>query len=235
MTTPLTRASFLKRLALLAAAPFVAARLAARPSASQGGVPFMPRNHDPEIGAALHKQAFRVQGVGVEVPSNRCLSGSIAQVTGQADGAVVTYHGDWDGRWVSVRGVDNPSFLLRHLRTKRGIETDWVFEAKERDLDQAFVDYGIWCDTVGLHDGGDDPGPYGTFHSDGCGRRFTVNAVVQTPAEEEELYQTLRMHFLSWKSQDERYRTSWPGISHPSTSDLMGWNRGFDELIKPRV
>lgn len=210
--TPTSRRAFLKRLALVAAAPFAVKALARQEIAPLPAPEPLPRNP-----AWIAHDLFEAQGLAIKVPSNRHLYWDYVS-TGGARPFMVTYHGDWDGTFKPERGCTNPAYILADLYERTGEEPDWVVSSQAELIRtfgstekphlnrQLIYDWGQWCDEPVWHchlDG----------HRYGGASRFVINTTVSTPEEMTTLRDSLRMHCLRWQSTDPRYRTSYPVIT----------------------
>ena len=210
MSTPLNRRAFLTRLAAAAGLTALAARASAKPPYTIAMDPALPGS---DVTDHYAERVFRVEGVGVKVPSNR------VRVWSQSnpDGTVV-YNGDWDGTFRLERGCSNPAYILadlieRDLKQTLGGCTDWVVSDCHGSLNWPMLyDWGKWADEMvaaGLEYRG-GPEPLYAITAMYLAPRFTVNTVCQTREDMVTLRETLRMHCLAWQAQDPRYRTSWP-------------------------
>ncbi len=201
-----TRRTFLTRLLGLATLPFAARALgkAAPVTADVGCTPEM---------AKLASNAYLVQGIGIKVPSNRfyCYDSHPTPRNWHE------YVGEWDGTFKVEQGCTNPAFILAHLIEQSGTGTDAWHRGNQLvawSMDwKAIYDYGRHCDELVIDIETEHLNPRwmgGAEQTHYWAPRFEVNTVVKTAAEGAKLREELRMHFLSWRAEDPRYRRSIP-------------------------
>ncbi len=202
MTTPITRARFLKTLAGLAAAPYVVSRALA------AAKPAPPTLDDLTFTTVPLKSEIHRIKRAIKVPSNRYLVEDMDSIVreGYHPGHNVyhAYAGDWDNTF-KLEVCDNPAYVYADL-VKDLPGAPWP--AFGRDI----YDWGRFCDEL-VYDcetdrlnprwvgGTDDPGYWKPRH--------TVASLTRA-TDEFHLRHHLRMHFLVWQSFDPRYQRSWP-------------------------
>lgn len=218
-----TRRAFLARLAAAAGLTALAARA----------------NAGHSLSYTTQKQAIDCTGVAIKVPSNRlvhygCTYDELMRKRALGEWvspSAITYEGNWDGTFRLECGCTNPAYILADLYERMGAEPDWAIgEMWYKPSRSGWVenvyrlnwailyDWGRFCDElvpVGLeYRGGTEP--LHALTNRHSAPRFTVETVCQTREDMDRLREELRMHCLSWQSQDPRYRTSYPGIPYPA-------------------
>ncbi len=218
MTTT-SRRQFLQTLGLVAIAPLVAARaLMARPpltiTTTHLATPEMADLLNQPLLSPEANRAYIIHGRTIKVPSNRVRVFTRYSLNSGPDLSDRTdvhyvYRGEWDGTLKDEAGCSNPAWVYHDLLTKANQNNPWgvyLFCL------QTLYDFGVWCDELvypseNVSHRWQDGVTYDCRH---LVPRFTVNTMLQTDADIVNLREDLRMRFIAWKAQDERYRTSWP-------------------------
>ncbi len=210
MTT--SRRSFVKTLLGLATLPFAARALGKTPPADPTFCGF-PVDFVYDTAAADRIRAYEVQGIGIKVPSNRF----VVDTGLSYEPRCAYYEGEWDGTLKVEQGCSNPAFVLAHLLEQNGTGTDAWHRGSQLvmwSMDwKAIYDYGRHCDELVVDIETEHLNPRwmgGAEQTHYWAPRFEVNTVVKTAAEGAKLREELRMHFLSWRAEDPRYRRSIP-------------------------
>lgn len=202
-----SRRVFLKRLALVAAAPFAAKALARQEIAPLPAPEPLPRNP-----AWIAHDLFEAQGLAIKVPSNRHLYWDYVS-TGGARPFMVTYHGEWNGTFKEERGCTNPAYILADLMEQSGQSPDWG----------SIYQWGVWCDeTVISHERtapfrADDPTPILMTP------RLSYNGVIQDSDHQKEV--TWRLHQLwdCFRVPSDHYTKSLETNTMVEIARTAGW------------
>lgn len=224
----MTRRSFLTRLALLAAAPGAVIRaLKAEPAQPVPGAlvaPSLRWHYNQPLLSREANRAYIWQCVrAIKVPSNRFYTEDRDSIRREGyhpgHNAYHAYVGDWDGTF-KVEPCSNPAYVLADLiecdfTDILGGSTNWVLSDHNGDLNwRALYDYGVYCDelvidleTERLNVRWTGGTPADNFY---WTPRFTIDTMITTEAQRANLKNDLRMHFLCWRAEDERHRSSWP-------------------------
>lgn len=214
-----SRRTFLKHLALVAAAPFAAKALARQESAS---LPTSTLTPPIAVCGGYQNVPFRAEGLLIKVPSNR-----VAIAPTSSTMPKHAYIGDWDGTFKEERGCSNPAYVLADLYERTGEEPDWVVADKSVPASiaggpmimtgmmqllkprlnwQMFYDWGVWADKMVS-----DLTPEAITTLRNTGRSCCeVNRPCCNREQMISLRKDLRMDFLCWQGTDSRYRTSYP-------------------------
>ncbi len=207
-----TRRQFITSLLGLATLPFAARAL------GKAAPPTITNASDAYLN-------WRASGMaGIKVPSNRyTVTHKVLDYAGRETITVRhAYYGDWDGTFKVEQGCSNPAYILASLlqpecddyNRARVAVSSIATNAKTLDWN-AIYHWGQFCDEMVLDIETCDlnlskDGWYSTASSATWAPRFEVNTIVKTAAEGAKLREELRMHFLSWREEDPRYRRSIP-------------------------